>query len=268
MVVGQKQLPNIGIGSFLLHGKSAYDNVLHGLEIGLRFIDTATIYGNEEEVGKAILDSKIKRDNIILSTKLHGPKKGYQNAIDECKESLRKLNTEYIDIYLIHWMPRKYEELLDTWRGLEELYKLGMCKAIGVCNVSLYYLDKLINDAEIKPMITQFECHPYLQQDIVIDYCNKNRIIPIGYGLFAKGMVFKDEKLIELAKENKTTVANLVLSWGIKHGIVPLFKSETKDRINANYRNNFEMNENLYAKIKELNDGIRVYRDPENNPYV
>lgn len=262
------EIPNQGLGTFLLDGEEAYSSVLCALKTGYRLIDTAAVYNNEEEVGKAIKDSKVHRENIIVSTKLLAKKRGYQAAIEECRRSLSKLNLSYVDIYLIHWMPRLYEELLDTWRGLEYLYEHGYCRAIGVCNISLYYLDRLMKDSLIKPMLCQIECHPFLQQDLFIDYCRKNNIQVISYGMFAKGLVFKNDVLNRLAEENHTTVANLIISWGQKRSLIPLSKSAHPDRIAANLKDNFVMSDILLKEIEELNDGIRVYRDPENNPYV
>lgn len=262
------EIPKQGLGTFLLDGEEAYGSVLCALNAGYRLIDTASVYQNEREVGKAIRDSKIQREEITVSTKLLATKKGYAAAIEECKKSLDSLGLAYVDIYLIHWMPRRYGELLDTWRGLEYLYKHGYCRAVGVCNISLYYLDRLMRDSEIKPMLCQIECHPFLQQDIFIGYCREHNIQVISYGMFAKGMVFKNEVLRKLACSNGTTVANLIISWGMKRGLVPLSKSAHTDRIISNLEDNFIMSDSLMREIEELNDGIRVYRDPENNPYV
>ena len=261
-------IPPIGIGTFLLEGTDAYGSAITALETGYRLIDTAAVYNNEKEVGKAITDSKINRQDICISTKLYAKKTGYHTAIKECRESLKNLKVEYIDLYFIHWMPRKYEELLDTWRGFEYLYEQGLCKAIGVCNITLFYLDKLMKDAKIPPMFCQIELHPFLQQEIFIEYCQQHKIKVIGYGLFAKGHVFQNDKLQQLAMKNNTTVANLVLSWAQMQGVIPLVKSKNEERIKSNFLNNIEISAELLSDIRILNDGIRVYRDPENNPYV
>lgn len=262
------ELPSNGFGTFLLDGQEAYESVLNAIKSGYRLIDTAAVYNNEEEVGKAIKDSKINRNDVYISSKLLAKKKGYNVAIEECKKSLLRLQVEYLDVYFIHWMPKTYEELLETWRGLEYLYKNGYCKAIGICNVTLFYLDRLLKECEIKPMLCQIECHPFLQQNIFIDYCFENDIKVISYGMFAKGLVFKNERLELLAKENKTSVANLILSWGQTRGLITLSKSSTARRIEANFKNNFILKNELLDEINELNDGLRVYRDPENNPYA
>nr|MDE6661606.1 aldo/keto reductase [Anaeroplasmataceae bacterium] len=133
---------------------------------------------------------------------------------------------------------------------------------------TLYYLDKLIHDAKIQPMYCQIELHPFLQQELFISYCKDHNIQVMGYGLFAKGCVFKNDKLNELALKNHTTVANLVLSWGLSKGVIPLVKSKEPSRIETNFCDNFEISAELFSDIRKLNDGIRVYRDPENNPYV
>ncbi len=264
----QLEIPNHGLGTFLLEGEEAYHSVMCALKAGYRLIDTAAIYNNEREVGKAIADSKINREEVMVSTKLLAKKRGYQEAIEECKKSLTRLNLKYIDIYLIHWMPRSYDELLDTWRGLEYLYEQGYCRAIGVCNITLYYLDMLIKDSKIKPMLCQIECHPFLQQELFIEYCHKRDIQVVSYGMFAKGMVFQNKILQKLSEEYKTSIANLIISWGRKRSLITLSKSAHPDRIISNLKNNFIMSEDLLKKMTELNDGIRVYRDPENNPYI
>ncbi len=258
----------IGIGTFLLEGADTYTCVSSALTTGYRLVDTASVYENEREVGKAIEDSGISRESIFVSTKLFAKRKGYKETIEECKESLKRLGLSYLDIYFIHWMPRTYEDLLDTWRGMEYLYENGYCKAIGVCNITLYYLDKLLKDAKIPPMFCQIEVHPFLQQEVFIEYCRANHIEVIGYGLFAKGLVFENETLKALAQKHHTTVANLILSWALKKGIIPLVKSKSVNRIKTNFTDNFEMSAELFSDIRNLNDGLRVYRDPENNPYV
>lgn len=263
-----QNIPPMGIGTFLLEGTDAYGSVATALKTGYRLIDTAAVYNNEKEVGKAITASKINREEIFVSTKLYAKKIGYQAVIEECKKSLTNLNLEYLDLYFIHWMPRRYEDLLDTWRGLEYLYEQGICKAIGICNITLYYLDKLLHDAKIPPMFCQIEFHPFLQQEVFLEYCRQHQIQVIGYGLMAKGQVFQNENLKQLALKYNTTVANLVLSWAQKQGVIPLVKSKNKERIEANFLNNFEVSSELLSDIRTLNDGIRVYRDPENNPYV
>ncbi|MDE7263719.1 MAG: aldo/keto reductase [Anaeroplasmataceae bacterium] len=260
--------PCLGIGTFLLEGSDTYTSVSSALKTGYRLIDTAAVYQNEREVGKAIIDSNINRESILVSTKLYAKKIGYDVAIEECKKSLELLGLSYIDIYFIHWMPRRYEDLLDTWRGLEYLYEHGYCKAIGICNITLYYLDKLLKDAKTAPMYCQIEFHPFLQQELFLEYCKSNNIKVIGYGLFAKGLVFKNEALKKLAEVNQTTIANLVLSFGISKGVIPLVKSKDPVRVQANYCNNFELSAELLLEMQNLNDGVRVYRDPENNPYV
>lgn len=262
------EIPNQGLGTFLMKQEEAYNSVLYALSCGYRLIDTAAIYENEGEVGRAIADSKVSRKDIIVSTKLLAKKRGFHTVVEECKKSIERLGLSYLDIFFIHWMPRNYEELLDTWRGMEYLYDHGYCKAIGVCNVTLYFLDKLMREARIKPMVCQIECHPFLQQDIFIEYCQKNNICVMSYGMFAKGLVFKNECLKDIALKNNISVANLVLSWGLTRNLVVLSKSAHQERIVSNFEKNRELTKILCKKIGELNDGLRVYRDPENNPYV
>ncbi len=266
--IHMNHLPKIGLGTFLSTGEEAYHSVRTALETGYRLIDTAAVYENEKEVGKAIADSGIARKDIVVSTKLYAKKTGYQQVIQECKKSLKNLNLEYVDIYFIHWMPRSYEDLLDTWRGMEYLYEKGYCRAIGVCNITLYYLDRLVKDAKISPMFCQIEFHPFLQQTLFLEYCRNHKITVIGFGLFAKGLVFQNDTLKKLADFTESSVANLVLSWGMKCGVLPLVKSVHPQRIQDNYEKNFDVSTMLMEELTKLNDGLRVYRDPENNPYV
>ncbi len=258
----------IGFGTFLSQKEDAYQSVRQALRIGYRLIDTAAVYENEREVGKAIADSGIDRREIIVSTKLYAKNVGFEQAVSGCLKSLENLNLKYVDIYFIHWMPRRSEDLLDTWRGLEHLLMKGYCKAIGICNITLYYLDRLLKDAKIPPMFCQIELHPFLQQKIFLEYCKNHHIVVMGYGLFAKGLVFKNEELNNLAEKMQLPVANMVLSWAMSCSIIPLVKSIHLERIESNFKDNRNLLDVEIEEIKKMNDGVRVYRDPENNPYV
>ena len=262
------EIPQKGFGTFLSTGTSAYDSVKWALEAGYRLIDTAAVYGNEEEVGRAIKDSGIKREDVTLCTKLFAEAYGYESTLRAFDESLNRLGMDYVDIYLIHWMPRKYEDLLDTWRALEEIYNSGRARAIGLCNTTLYYLDRLMKDTSVKPMVFQFEFSPYLQQDITIEYCKEHNIVYEFYGMFSKGAVFKDERLKMLAEKYNTTISSLVISLGLDKGAVTLSKSIHKERIADNYNKCFNLQEELRNELYSMNDGVRHYRDPENNPYA
>ncbi len=262
------KIPQRGFGTFLLEGESAYQSVLTALKEGYRLIDTAAVYQNEEPVGRAIRDSGLARNEIVISTKLIATKKTYEEVLEEFQKSMDRLQVEYIDIYWLHWMPRKYEELKEIWEAFEYLYRQGKCRAIGICNISLYYLNRLLQEAEIPPMLCQAEHHPFLQQEILVEYCRKNKIVFVGYGLLAKGHVFENQKLQQLAMEYHTTIANLLISWGLNKDIIVLVKSQNARRIKENFHNNFKITEELADEINQLNEGLRFYRDPENNPYV
>jgi len=265
------KMPLLGLGTFLVQdGLSAYETVKYALEIGYRHIDTAQMYKNEESVGKAIQDSKIPRSEIFITTK-QGGHSTPEKMRAQFEESLKKLDTDYVDLYLIHWPNHDKTINQQTWALFEELYQAGKCKAIGVSNFQKHHLIDLFETAKIKPMVNQVELHPGLSQEPLKAFLDLEGIAIESYGPLMKGGVFEGiwgEGLSEIASKYHASIAQVVISWGLQRDVIMIPKSVTKERIEENFNAQYV---NLSAEdmktINQLNRGKRVYTDPDNSPW-
>lgn len=265
------QMPQFGLGTFkATDGKEAYEATKEALKIGYRHIDTAQMYENEESIGQAILDSKVDRKDVFITTKqrVHSSLKNMKLAFEE---SLKKLKTNYVDLFLIHWPNHDEKINQQSWAFFESLYESGKAKAIGVSNFQIHHIEALLKTAKIKPMVNQVECHPALSQVALQKYLVEKEIQLQSYGPFMKGGVFKGiwgDKLGEIAKKYDKTIAQIVIAWGLKRGIVMIPKSVTPERIKENYEaQDILLADADFNEIEALNRGVRVYTDPDNSPW-
>ena len=262
-------IPSIGFGTY----KSGNDEetakiVKYALETGYRHIDTASFYGNEIGIGNGIKESKIKREDIFLVTKLWNNDHGYEKTIEAFNKSLEKLQTEYIDLYLIHW-PNKLNA--ETWRAFEHLYKSGKVKSIGVCNFKIGHLEELKKTAEIMPMVNQIELHPQNSKAKMLEYCKKNNIQLVAWSPIMRGKIFSNELIISLSEKYKKTIAQIVLRWHVQRGVIPIPKSSNDGRIKENLDIfDFELSKKDMDAINSLNEGydVSVSGVPENTTYL
>ena len=248
-------IPGVGLGTWQSKEDQAYHAVSHALKTGYRHIDSAMIYGNEEQVGKAIQDSGISREEIFLTTKLWNSDQGYESAKKAIDASLNKLDVDYIDLYLIHWF-KGYENQKQSWRAMEEAYKAGKIRAIGVSNHNVHHLMHLLEYAEIKPMINQVETHVELQNYFLQEFCENNGILLEAYAPMMSWKV-KDmieiEELKEIANKYKKTVPQIALKWLLTRGIIVLPKSINETRIEQNIDLfDFELSQDDMDQIKKL----------------
>lgn len=259
-------IPKIGFGTYKLKDENeTIDTIKYALKVGYRFIDTASFYGNEEWIGKAIKESKIKRENIFLATKVWNDSHGYDKAIDSFEKSMKKLDIDYLDLLLIHW-PTKLNK--ETWRAFESLYELGKVRAIGVCNFKIGHLEELRNTAKIMPMVNQIEVHPCFSQKEIVNYCNNYKIQVIGWSPIMKGQLLEVPLMIDLAEKYNKTIAQIALRWHIQKGIIPIPKSSHYGRIADNIDIfNFELSEEDMIKIDKLDRNETVSAIPENTTY-
>ncbi len=267
-------IPCIGFGTWKTPNDEAAASVAEALRVGYRHIDTATAYGNEAGVGQAIAQSGIPRENIFLTSKLWNPHQGYQSTLDAFARSLDKLQTDYLDLYLIHWPhDRKYfdnweEKNRETWRAFEKLYQDGRIKAIGVSNFRPRHLENLFEHCEIKPMVDQIEIHPGMPQDDMIAYCRAHDMVVEGWSPMATGRIFSVPEVQELAEKYARTVAQIVLRWHVQRGVIPLPKSVTPSRIAENSRLfDFELEPEDMDRISALTDCGWSGLDPDNLVY-
>lgn len=257
-------MPNVGLGTFLAKENACYDIVKKAIIHGYRHIDTASVYENEEEVGRAIKECGVPREELFITSKLNPKKLGYENAKNELRKTLEKLQLEYIDLYLIHWPSGNYSLNLATYKALEDMHKEGLIKNIGVSNFNIHHLEKLLSSCDIIPQVNQVECHPYLNQYYLRKYMKKYDIKMVSYGPFAKGEVFNDEILQELAKKYDCTVSNIVINYLIKNEIFAIPKTVSERRLIEN-KIKVDLDENDMKIINSLNIGKRFYIDPDNN---
>ncbi|MCF7931372.1 MAG: aldo/keto reductase [Acholeplasmataceae bacterium] len=264
-------MPQFGLGTFLVpDGQSAYETVKYALKMGYRHIDTAQMYQNEESVGDALHDSGIPRNEVFITTKqrVHSTVANMQKAFDE---SLAKLKTDYVDLFLIHWPNHDKKINQQTWAFFESLYEKKLVRAIGVSNFQKHHLNDLLETAKIKPMVNQVELHPGLTQVPLKAYLDDLNIAIESYGPFMKGGVFDGiwhDGLKPIADKYQASIPQIIIAWGLARGIIMIPKSVTPSRIEENFKGQFiQLTPEEVEIINGLNRGKRVYTDPDNSPW-
>lgn len=256
------EMPWVGLGVHRAGSGSEVEVAINcALQAGYRSIDTATYYQNEHSVGKVILESGIPREEIFLTTKVWNTDQGYRSTIKAFETSLEKLQTNYLDLYLIHWP--QAGTTFETWKAMEELYEKGLIRAIGVCNFLIPHLKRLIEKSRIKPMVNQFEFHPELVQPELLQFCKANQIQPEAWRPIMKGRVNELPLLQELSEKYQKSPVQIVLRWDIQKGVVTIPKSVTPERIihNADIFD-FELTAEDVASIDALDQNARLGEDP------
>ena len=202
-------MPLLGLGVWdAKSGKETYDAVIHALEKGYRHIDTAEMYGNEEDVGRAVIDSGIAREEIFITTKLWDSGLGYDHALNAFDVSLKNLNLEYIDLYLIHWPENGSRQ--EVWKALERIKKEGRSLSIGVSNFAPKHLNEILINADFTPTVNQIEMSPFLHQQEISSFCKKENIHLTGYCPLARGTRFNNPALCRVAEETNKTAAQVL----------------------------------------------------------
>ncbi|USK73853.1 aldo/keto reductase [Peribacillus frigoritolerans] len=262
------EMPWFGLGVFKVEeGPELVNSVKVAIKHGYRSIDTAAIYENEEGVGQGIREglkeAGISREDLFVTSKVWNADLGYESAIAAYEESLKKLGLEYLDLYLIHWpVEGKYKE---AWRALETLYKDGKVKAIGVSNFQIHHLKDLMEDAEVKPMVNQVECHPRLTQKEVQAFCKEQGIQLEAWSPLMQGELLDNDVLQAIATKHGKSVAQVILRWDLQNGIVTIPKSTKEHRIVENSTVfDFELTAEEMNQIDGLNQNHRVGPDPDN----
>jgi diketogulonate reductase-like aldo/keto reductase len=259
------EMPQFGLGVFQVsEGQEVEFAVSKALELGYRSIDTAAGYKNEAGVGKAVKASGLKREEIFITTKLANSKQGYDSTLKAYEASLKELDCDYIDLYLIHWPTPMYNRYVESWKALEKLYSQKLVRAIGVSNFEPEHLDNILEQCEITPAVNQIEFHPYLTQSTLLDYCSKKGIIVEAWSpLMQGGEVLKQEIITSLAKKYNKTPAQIVLRWDIQKGVITIPKSVHENRIRENMDIfDFELSSEEMAGIDALNRDFRTGGHP------
>ena len=258
-------VPMLGFGVWRVEdGPTCVAAVRNALDVGYRHIDTAAIYGNEKGVGQAIRESGIPREDIFLTTKVWNEVQRSGVVADAFEESLEKLGTDYVDLYLVHWpVPGKY---VDTYLELEKIYKSGRAKSIGVCNFHEHHLEDIKKVWSVVPALNQVELHPRLTQKPLIKFCQDLGIVPQSWSPLGGGKspILEEPALIEVSKKYGKSPAQVVLRWNIDNGIIVIPKSVTPSRIKENFNIfDFKLDEDDIAKIDALHTGERTGSSPD-----
>ena len=249
------EVPQLGFGVFQIPPEETKDVVLKALENGYIHFDTAEAYFNEAEIGKALAERDIKREELFITTKVWPSSYGYETTKEAFERSCEKLGTDYLDLYLLH---QNTGDVYSTWRALEDLYKEGKVRAIGVCNFAESRFADLSIHSEIKPMINQIEVNPFYQQEGTEDFHERYGAKVEAWGPLAEGRdgIFKNPVLTDIGEKYGKSVAQVILRWIIQRGIIVFPKSTKPERMIENSDVfDFELSDEDMEKIKELETG-------------
>ena len=265
------KMPTIGFGTWQTpDGDVAKKSVIDAINAGYRVIDTAAAYGNEESVGKGIKESDINRYDLFVTTKLWNDKHGYGETIQAIDESLEKLGLDYLDLYLIHWPNPKavrdhWAELnAESWRAMEDQYKAGKLRAIGVSNFRREHMDELLKTASVRPAVNQIYLNPSDMQEEVVSYNNELDILSEAYSPLGTGGLIGNKTVGEVAEHYGKTPAQVLLRWSLQHQFAPLPKSVHTDRIKENVDIfDFVIDEEDMKNLDGLHGAADLATDPD-----
>lgn len=268
-------IPCIGFGTWQTpNGDVAVSSVLSALQAGYRHIDTAQGYGNEESVGTAVKKSGIDRKEIFITSKLTNSEHGYQKTLDAFEETMKKLDMDYIDLFLIHWpnpiafRDHWQEANAGTWKAFEELYNAGRIRSIGISNFHPHHIEELMQTATIAPMVNQIRLCPGDTQDEVVDYCRSRNMLLEAYSPLGFGKIFDVPEMQTLAEKYGKSIAQICIRWSLQRGYLPLPKSVTPTRIKQNAEVfDFELSANDVQLIADLKGIVGYSADPDTTTF-
>lgn len=262
------EMPIVGLGTFRVENNDeCAASVKHAIENGYTHIDTAMIYENEDKVGQGIAEglasTGLKRSDLFITSKLWLDDYGRQNVADAYETSLNKLGLDYLDLYLMHWPGTDEALMIDTWQGMEDLYKNDKVKNIGVSNFNIEHLEALLAQVSIKPVINQVEFHPYLLQSSLNRYLEVQNIHMESWSPLMNAQILEDKTVNAVAKEVGKSPAQVIIRWNIEHGVVVIPKSVTPSRIEENINVfDFALTAEQIEKLDNLNEDRRIGPDP------
>ena len=234
------QIPCVGFGTYKAADGNSADIIRKAINCGYRYFDTASFYQTEEYIGQAIRESKIAREDFLIASKAWKEEMGYEEVKKAFYSTLERLGTDYLDLYLIHWpIPSlnyaDWKELdLETWKAMEELYKEGKIRAIGLSNFFPHHIMNILEHCEVRPMVNQIEFHPGYAQEATVRYCQENGIQVQAWSPIGRGRVLEDEMMKELAEKYQVSVAQICLRYALQKGVIPLPKASSEDRMKQN----------------------------------
>ncbi|GAB3248388.1 aldo/keto reductase [Arthrobacter pigmenti] len=262
-------IPQLGFGVFQVKPEETRNATLAALETGYRHIDTAEMYGNEKQVGEAIRESGIKRDDIFVTSKLNNGFHARGDALRAFDQTLEDLGFEYLDLFLIHWPLPEVGDYVDTWKAMEEIASSGRVRSIGVSNFQPHHLNRVLDETNTVPSVNQIEVHPYLTQDDVRAFNEHHNIATEAWSPIAQGKVLDDDVLKDIAGRHGKSTAQVTLRWHIQRGDIVFPKSVTRSRVEENFNIfDFELAEGDMEAISGLNRDERTGADPDTFNYI
>ncbi|RDI61399.1 aldo/keto reductase [Nocardia pseudobrasiliensis] len=256
-------IPKLGFGVFQVSTDDAVAAVTKALEVGYRSIDTAAIYGNEAEVGRAIAEFGLPRDEVYITTKLWNSEQGYDSTLRAFDESMTKLGLDYLDLYLIHWPCPAGDRYVDTFRAFQALKSQGRIRSIGVSNFNTDHLERVIAETGEVPVVNQIELHPYFAQSELRAFHAERGIATEAWSPLGQGAELKDPVISEIAQQTGRTPAQVVIRWHLQLGNIVIPKSVTPSRIEENFDVfSFELSVEQMQRIAALDNDTRIGGDP------
>lgn len=261
------KIPTIGFGTYKLQNENdeAANIVKEAINAGYRNIDTASFYDNEEGVGKGIKESGVAREELFITTKVWIDDDKYEDTIKSFNSSLNKLGLDYIDLYLVHWPT---ENIKETWKAIEDLYKDKKVKAIGVCNCTVKQLEEIIGFSEINPMINQVEIHPNRSEKELLRVCKRHNIVVQAWSPIMRGQLSSNPIIKDLAKQYNKSEAQIILRWHLQNNVIAIPKTNKLSRIKENMDIfDFTISKDDMEKIDSLNKNERMKPQEYENLY-
>ncbi|ENJ39179.1 aldo/keto reductase family oxidoreductase [Staphylococcus aureus M0239] len=258
-------MPSVGLGVYKISDEDMTKVVNAPIDAGYRAFDTAYFYDNEASLGRALKDNGVDREDLFITTKLWNDYQGYEKTFEYFNKSIENLQTDYLDLFLIHWPCEADGLFLETYKAMEELYEQGKVKAIGVCNFNVHHLEKLMAQSSIKPMVNQIEVHPYFNQQELQEFCDRHDIkVTAWMPLMRNRGLLDNPVIVKIAEKYHKTPAQVVLRWHLAHNRIIIPKSQTPKRIQENIDIldfNLELTE--VAEIDALNRNARQGKNPD-----
>lgn len=258
------ETPYLGLGVYKMTDRDeTLEAIETALDLGYRAIDTAALYYNEEEVGEAIRHSSVPREDLFVTTKVWNSDQGYDNTLRAFETSLKKLDMDYVDLYLTHWpVEHKY---VDTYRAIERLYDEKLIRVTGVSNHHEHHLKTILATCNVAPMVNQIEAHPYLTQEPLRAFCEQQQIAVTAWSPLGRGKVLNDETIIRIADEYNVSPAQIILRWHLQNDVIIIPKSVTASRIKENSElYHFELTNETMQQLNALNRNERFGQNPDN----
>jgi 2,5-diketo-D-gluconate reductase A len=263
------EIPQLGFGVYQVPPEQTREATLLALETGYRHIDTAQMYRNEKGVGQAVRACGLDRSEVFVTSKLNNGHHAYDDALKAFDGTLAELDIEYVDLFLIHWPLPKVGDFVETWTALEEVYRSGRARAIGVSNFKQHHLRRLLAETTVVPAANQVEIHPYLTQDDVRAFDAEHGIATQAWSPIAQGKVLDDPVIVRIAERLGRTPAQVTLRWHIQRGDIVFPKSVTPERVRENAAIfDFELTPADISDITALNRDERTGPDPDHFNWV